>query len=158
MLPTPSERIWLVRPKLSWSFQHILLQTLTTGLFGPFLPNGWRSDNLPPKGSSHSDGGLEASSTFRYTIADSLPRVVIYFTCFSRRPALTTGLFGPFLPNGWRSDNLPRKGSSHSDGGLGASSTFRYTIADGVPRVVTYFTCFSRRPDGRSHDPITQAS
>jgi hypothetical protein len=147
-----------VRPKLSWSFQHILLQTLTTGLFGSFLPNGWRSDNLPPKGSSNSDGGLEASSSFRYTIAHGLPRVLTYFTCFSRRFALTTRLFLPFLPNGWRSDNLPPKGSSNSDGGLEASSTFRYTIADGVPRVLTYFTCFSRRPDGRSHDPITQGA
>src|SRR4028119_1760096 len=40
-------------------------------------------------------------------------------------------------------DNFPPKGSSNSDGGLGASSTFRYTIVGGDARVLTYFTCLS---------------
>src|SRR4028119_842369 len=40
-------------------------------------------------------------------------------------------------------DKLPPKGSSNSDGGFGASSTFRYTIAGGDARVLTYFTCLS---------------
>src|SRR4028118_2177861 len=40
MLPMPSEMIWLVRPFLWGSFGHILLQTLTTELVRPFLPNG----------------------------------------------------------------------------------------------------------------------
>jgi hypothetical protein len=40
-------------------------------------------------------------------------------------------------------DNLPPKGSSNSDGGLGASSAFLYTIAGGDARLLTYFTCFS---------------
>src|SRR6476469_3940082 len=41
------------------------------------------------------------------------------------------------------SDNLPSKGSSKSDGGLGASSAFRYTIANGDARVLSHYTCFS---------------
>ena len=44
------------------------------------------------------------------------------------------------------SDNLPSKGSSKSDGELGASSAFLYTIAGGDARVLTDYTCFSRRP------------
>jgi hypothetical protein len=40
-------------------------------------------------------------------------------------------------------DNFPPKGSSNSDGGFGASSTFRYTIVGGDARVLTYFTCLS---------------
>ena len=41
------------------------------------------ADNFPPKGSSNSDGGLEASSTFRYTIVGGDARVLTYFTCLS---------------------------------------------------------------------------
>src|SRR4028119_550669 len=40
-------------------------------------------------------------------------------------------------------DNLPSKGSSKSDGGLGASSAFRYTSANGDARVLSHNTCFS---------------
>ncbi|MDQ2096252.1 MAG: hypothetical protein QQW96_01190 [Tychonema bourrellyi B0820] len=40
-------------------------------------------------------------------------------------------------------DKVPPKGSSNSDGGLGASSAFLYTIAGGDARFSTYFTCFS---------------
>ena len=40
-------------------------------------------------------------------------------------------------------DNLPSKGSLKSDGGLGASSAFLYTIAGGDARVLSHYTCFS---------------
>src|SRR4028118_939642 len=40
-------------------------------------------------------------------------------------------------------DKLPPKGCSNSDGRFGATSTFRYTIAGGDARVLTYFTCLS---------------
>jgi len=40
-------------------------------------------------------------------------------------------------------DNLPSKGSSKSDGGLGANSAFLYTIANGDARVLSHYTCFS---------------
>ena len=42
-----------------------------------------------------------------------------------------------------KADNFPPKGSSKSDGGLGASSNFRYKLADGDAWVLTYFSCFS---------------
>ena len=38
------------------------------------------ADNFPPKGSSNSDGGLRASSTFRYRFVDGDARVLTYFT------------------------------------------------------------------------------
>jgi len=38
------------------------------------------ADNFPPKGSSNSDGGLRASSTFRYTFVDGDARILTYFT------------------------------------------------------------------------------
>ncbi|WP_377481785.1 MAG: hypothetical protein P2A85_14685 [Microcoleus anatoxicus] len=41
------------------------------------------ADNLPPKGSSNSDGGLEASSAFLYTIAGGDARVLTYSTSLS---------------------------------------------------------------------------
>src|SRR4028118_1419692 len=37
----PSSMIWLVHPFLWGSFQHILIQILTTVLLGPSLPNGY---------------------------------------------------------------------------------------------------------------------
>jgi len=42
-------------------------------------------------------------------------------------------------------DNLPSKGSSKSDGGLGASSAFRYTSANGDARVLSHYTFFGRK-------------
>jgi hypothetical protein len=52
-------------------------------------------------------------------------------------------------------DNFPPKGSSNSDGGLGASSAFLYTLAGGDARVLTYSTClFCTLPSlSRSHNP-----
>ena len=54
-----------------------------------------------------------------------------------------------------RADNFPPKGSSNSDGAFGDSSTFRYTILGGDARVLTYFTCLSRRLYSRSRARIT---
>jgi len=44
-----------------------------------------------------------------------------------------------------RSDKFPPKGHSKSEGEGGASSAFLYAIAGGDARLLTYFTCFSRR-------------
>ena len=56
---------------------------------------------------------------------------------FKFRPRDYLGHFYPTLSG----DNLPPKGNSNSDGGLGASSAFLYTIAGGDARVLIYFTC-----------------
>jgi hypothetical protein len=53
------------------------------GISSPIFTQRLSADNLPPKGSSNSDGGLEASSAFLYMIAGGDARVLTYFTCLS---------------------------------------------------------------------------
>src|SRR6476661_2281932 len=84
--------IWRVLPFRSGNFQHILIQIPTPGISSTIFTQRLSSDNLPSKGSSKSDGGLGASSAFRYTIANGDARVLSHYTCFSC--TLTTFLVG----------------------------------------------------------------
>jgi hypothetical protein len=53
------------------------------GISSPIFTQRLSADNLPPKGSSNSDGGLPASSAFLYIIVGGDARVFTYFTCLS---------------------------------------------------------------------------
>src|SRR4028119_1276591 len=85
MPPTPSERIWLVHPFRSGKFLAYSASNSDHGITWVIFTQRLSGDKLPPKGSSNSDGGFGASSTFRYTIAGGDARVLTYFTCLSRR-------------------------------------------------------------------------
>src|SRR4028118_814273 len=54
-----------------------------------------------------------------------------------------------------RADNLDPLATSKSKGGRGANSAFLYTFAGGDARVLTYFTCLSRRLYSRSRARLT---
>src|SRR4028119_2435317 len=83
MPPTPSERIWLVHPFRSGKFLANSASNSDHGITWVIFTQRLSGDKLPPKGSSNSDGGFGASSTFRYTIAGGDARVLTYFTCLS---------------------------------------------------------------------------
>src|SRR6476661_362014 len=87
--------IWRVLPFRSGNFQHILIQIPTPGISSTIFTQRLSADNLPSKGSSKSDGGLGASSAFRYTSANGDARVLSHYTCFSC--TLTTFLVGKSL-------------------------------------------------------------
>jgi len=65
-----------------------------------------------------------------------------------------TGLFGSFLSNGCQQTTFLRKAVQTRMGGLGHREAFRYTIAGGYARVLTYSTRLSRRLYSRSRDRI----
>jgi hypothetical protein len=83
MPPTPSERIWPVLPFRSGKFWAYSDSNSDHGISWAISTQRLSGDKLPPKGSSNSDGGFGASSTFRYTLAGGDARVLTYFTCLS---------------------------------------------------------------------------
>src|SRR4028118_2161808 len=81
MPPMPSEKIWLARPfRRSGKFLAYSASNSFQGMSDAIFTQRLSADNFPPKGSSNSDGGLRASSTFRYTFVDGDTRVLTYFT------------------------------------------------------------------------------
>src|SRR4028119_55561 len=90
MPPMPSERIWLVHPFRSGKLAAYSDSNSSHGIIWAIFTQRLSADNLPPKGSSNSDGGLGTSSAFLYTIAGGDARVLTYSTClFCTLPSLS---------------------------------------------------------------------
>jgi hypothetical protein len=79
----PSERIWLVHPFRSGELAAYSDSNSDHGIIWAIFTQRLSADNLPPKGSSNSDGGLGESSAFLYAIAGGYARLLTYFTYFS---------------------------------------------------------------------------
>ena len=83
MLPMPSEMMKAGAPFSVGKFSAYSASNSDQGISSAIFTQRLSDDNLPPKGSSNSDGGLEADSAFLYTLALGVPRVLYYFTCLS---------------------------------------------------------------------------
>ena len=83
MLPTPSEKIWLVHHESVGKLATYSDSNSSHGIIWPIFTQRLSADNLHPLVSSKSKGWRGASSAFLYTIAGGYARVLTYFTCLS---------------------------------------------------------------------------
>src|SRR4028118_2338411 len=83
MLPMPSEMMKAGAPFSVGKFWAYSDSNSDHGIIWAILTQRLSVDNLPPKGSSNSDGGLGASSAFLYTLAGGDARLLTYSTCLS---------------------------------------------------------------------------
>jgi hypothetical protein len=78
----PSERIWLVHHESAGKLAAYSDSNSSHGIIWAIFTQRLSADNLPPKGSSNSDGRLGASSAFLYTLAGGYARLPKLFYLF----------------------------------------------------------------------------
>ena len=83
MLPTPSEKLWLVDHESVGKLAAYSDSNSSHGIILAIFTQRLRADNLHPLVSSKSKGWRGASSAFLYRLAGGYGWVWIYFTCFS---------------------------------------------------------------------------
>jgi hypothetical protein len=84
---------------------------------------------------------INAPNAIRNDLAGA-PITVVKFSAYSASNS-DHGIIWAIFTQRLSADNLPPKGSSNSDGWLGASSAFLYTLAGGDAGLLIYFSRFS---------------